>query len=208
MSAKNGLTIGIGSLSYSSRCADDENNLNAKGGSMAKLEDYLPEVNEISDPKLREMVCVIFDELLSESSWNSIDKVPANPDAPERGPLIKHLRGTTQIALSASRILSDLYGFEFNTDYIIAGGLLHDAGKILEYSPSGKTEHGKFLEHGISAVSLGMQKGLPLEILHIISSHSPQNDLDQLTIEAFVVRQGDVIDVHWCKKGLLPSKRN
>lgn len=167
---------------------------------MAKLEDYLPEVKDISDPKLREMVYIMFDELLSESSWDSLDEVPANPNDPERGPLIKHIRGTTQIALAASRILSDLYGLEFKTDYIIAAGLLHDASKILEYTPSGKTELDKFLPHSTSVVSLGLQKGLPLEVLHAISSHTPQNNLDQLTIEAFILRQGDVIDAHTLRR--------
>lgn len=47
--------------------------------------------------------------------------------------LLEHTRRVTRMAMAVARERGDL-----NMDYVIAGGLLHDVGKLLEYEKRGR----------------------------------------------------------------------
>ncbi len=86
-----------------------------------------------------------------------------------------------------------------NRDNLIAGALLADVGKPLEYDkdPSGKVIQGKFgqqLRHPFSGVALAHKNGIPGEILHIIATHSHEGDNVERSIESIIFHHADFVD--------------
>ena len=83
-----------------------------------------------------------------------------------------------------------------NMDILIAGAILADVGKLLEYEldANGKSfqgKYGKYLRHPFSGVSLAEQCGVPAAVCHIIATHAGEGDMVKRTTEAFVVHHAD-----------------
>src|SRR5216110_2907397 len=84
-------------------------------------------------------------------------------------------------------------------DYLIAGALLADVGKPLEYDKdaSGKVVQGKFgqqVRHPFSGVALAYKHGIPGEVLHIIATHSHEGDKAERSIESIIFHHADFVD--------------
>jgi putative nucleotidyltransferase with HDIG domain len=80
-------------------------------------------------------------------------------------------------------------------DVLIAGAILADVGKLLEYEmKDGKSVqgmYGKYLRHPFSGVSLAEQCGVPEAVCHIIATHAGEGDMVKRTTEAFIVHHAD-----------------
>ena len=85
-----------------------------------------------------------------------------------------------------------------NQDYLIAGALLHDVGKLLEYEIKDgnavKSEYGKVFRHPTSGSKLAWECDLPDEIVHIIYAHSHEGDNLKRSPGAIIVHHCDFID--------------
>jgi hypothetical protein len=84
-------------------------------------------------------------------------------------------------------------------DYLIAGALLADVGKPLEYDKdaSGKVTQGKFgqqVRHPFSGVALAYKHEIPGEVLHIIATHSHEGDKVERSIESIIFHHADFVD--------------
>ena len=81
-------------------------------------------------------------------------------------------------------------------DTVIAGAILADVGKLLEYesAPEGGTRQsarGKYLRHPFTGVSLAMECGLPDAVTHIIATHAGEGNMVARTTEAWIVHHAD-----------------
>jgi hypothetical protein len=80
-------------------------------------------------------------------------------------------------------------------DVLIAGAILADVGKLLEYEiKDGKavqSDYGKYLRHPFSGVSLAEQAGVPPEVCHIIAAHADEGNLVRRSTEAYIVHHSD-----------------
>lgn len=80
-------------------------------------------------------------------------------------------------------------------DVVIAGAILADVGKLLEYEmKDGKSvvgAYGKYLRHPFSGVTLAETCGVPAEVCHIIAAHAHEGDLVKRTTEAYIVHHAD-----------------
>jgi len=90
-------------------------------------------------------------------------------------------------------------GIPIQRDYLIAGALLADVGKPLEYDKdaSGKVIQGKFgqqVRHPFSGVALAYKHGIPGEVLHIIATHSHEGDKVERSIESIIFHHVDFVD--------------
>ena len=84
----------------------------------------------------------------------------------------------------------------FYASPLIAGAILADVGKLLEYEigPDGKSrqsERGEALRHPFTGVALAMECGVPDSVCHIIAAHAAEGDLVKRTTEAFIVHHAD-----------------
>jgi putative nucleotidyltransferase with HDIG domain len=80
-------------------------------------------------------------------------------------------------------------------DTVIAGAILIDVGKLLEYEKvNGKavqSKRGQMLRHPFTGVALAMECGVPDEVCHMIAAHAGEGDLVKRTVEAYIVHHAD-----------------
>ena len=86
--------------------------------------------------------------------------------------------------------------YKIDMDRLIAGGLLHDVGKLVEFEKDEngkylKSYHGKCSRHPISGTVIAAKVGLPLEIQNIITCHAKEGDGRPQVIEAVLIHQAD-----------------
>ena len=80
-------------------------------------------------------------------------------------------------------------------DTVIAGAILADVGKVLEYDridgQAVQSDRGRFLRHPFTGVSVAMECGVPDEVTHIIAAHAGEGELVKRTTEATIVHHAD-----------------
>lgn len=158
-----------------------------------EMEGLLPELGRLSDPDLGRKVVQTWLLAVERGTWKRIDDVPFTLLVPDsRISLIKHTRTVTQMAISVAEVLGGV-----NLDYLIAGGLTHDVGKLLEYTRAGgrivKSDMGRLVRHPVSGYALAVEAGLPTEVCHIIAAHSAEGDRVARSPEAIIINHCDFI---------------
>jgi len=80
-------------------------------------------------------------------------------------------------------------------DTVIAGAILADVGKLLEYElVDGKavqSDRGRKLRHPFTGVALAMECGIPDAVSHIIATHAGEGDMVKRSTEAYIVHHAD-----------------
>jgi len=163
----------------------------------------IPEFNLIEDSELKEKTLKVWEIALKAGGWEvkDLQRMPFTLlIEPCPCSMLEHIRGVTRVCIEAEEALKSIYKdkVKINRDYLIAGALLHDIGKLVEY----KEEKGKFtqskcgtlLRHPISGVGLCYSQGIPEEVMHIIASHSWEGDRSKRTPEAVIVHHADFIN--------------
>lgn len=140
------------------------------------IRQLFPEIELISDPNLARAVENIWLKAWKASKWERIEDAWFSPEAPGYT-LVNHVRVCTKGALAMADIITEIHGLKFDRDQLLALGLLHDASKIAEYEPSpdGRavvSEMGKKISHAIFSGVWAAEEGLPLDMLHLIWTHS------------------------------------
>ena len=129
-----------------------------------------------------------------------MDKIPFTLLTETRGiNLIEHTIAVTEGAWGLAQAIKENYReipFEINFDWLVAGGLLHDVGKLLEIekAPDGKyrkSHQGKCARHPISGAVLVAQAGLSDEIVNIVGCHSKEGEGRPKRVETVLIHQAD-----------------
>jgi len=117
--------------------------------------------------------------------------------------LVAHTRIVTELSLKTADILGRT--MPVGRDLVLAGALLHDVGKLLEYGPSGAetiiTPAGRRLNHRFSGASLCQEVGLPPEVVHIVYAHSEEGKFIARSVEAVIVYHADFTHFEALKAG-------
>jgi putative nucleotidyltransferase with HDIG domain len=160
-----------------------------------------PELMWIRDEDLREKTARTWELALKKSvlTADDLQKIPftllAGPDL--KVSFMAHKRCVVHVAKDAGEKMNEFFGNEMpvNMDVLIAGAILADVGKLLEYEiKDGKSvqgKYGKYLRHPFSGVSLAEQCGVPAEVCHIIAAHAGEGDMVKRTVEAYIVHHAD-----------------
>jgi len=164
----------------------------------------LPEINEINQQELQDKVIACWKEAIEFGGWTEdllrgipftllADNVKIN--------FINHVRAVCRICMAADDVLGEIHGTQktpVNRDYLIAGALLADVGKLLEYEiVSGKpikSDYGKHIRHPFSGVGLAFKHGLPSGVMHIIATHSKEGSGEKRLPESIIFHHADFID--------------
>ena len=82
---------------------------------------------------------------------------------------------------------------------LLAGSLLADVGKPLEYDKDASGEvikghYGEMLRHPFSGVGMCYKHGLPPEVMHMVATHSHEGDKVQRSIESIIFHHADFVD--------------
>ena len=164
------------------------------------LSDLVPEFDLIQDADLRAKCVRVWEAAIQQGGW-TVEDLPKIPFTLliEKCPVsfLDHVRGVTLASLGVCDAAAKTYGdrLPLNRDILIAGGLLHDIGKLLEYAREGDrfvtSPNGKLLRHPFSGTALAAQFDVPDEVLHIIAVHAKEGDLGPRTPEAVIVHHCD-----------------
>jgi putative nucleotidyltransferase with HDIG domain len=107
--------------------------------------------------------------------------------------LVTHTRIVTELSLKMADIIAR--NLPVGREFVLAGALLHDVGKLLEYGPSGAetviTLGGRRLNHRFSGAALCQEAGLPPEVVHIVFAHSREGQFVERSVEAVIVSHAD-----------------
>lgn len=161
-----------------------------------------PELEWIQDKDLRNKTAKTWELALERSVLTPGDlrKIPftllAGPDL--KVSFMDHKRAVVHIALESGKKMNEFFKDDLpvNMDVLIAGAILADVGKLLEYEldAGGKSfqgMYGKYLRHPFSGVSLAEECGVPAEVCHIIATHAGEGNMVKRTTEAYVVHHAD-----------------
>lgn len=164
------------------------------------VQELWPELAWIEDVELREKVTQTWLRAfeLSPLEPQDLNKIPFTllvPDCPAS--FMEHKRCVVHIARKAAESMQEFLGkaLKIDLDTVIAGAILADVGKLLEYEKKDgevqQSERGKALRHPFTGVALAMECGVPDEVSHIIAAHAAEGDLVRRSTEAYIVHHAD-----------------
>lgn len=184
-----------------------------------KLLSLVPEIQWIADDVLREKVISTWIEALERGGWEPEDmlRLPFTLLVGDVNvSFLEHTRAVVRMTVQVAKIMKEIYGdrLPINEDYLIAGALLHDIGKLMEYELKDgrfvQTKIGRTLRHPFIGAALSYLNGFPAEVSHIIAFHSHEGDHVKRSLEAFIVSKIDLLNFELFKmKGeVTPAGQN
>ena len=168
-----------------------------------QLIEKFPEINLIKDVNLFSKTVLTLQEAMKLGGWSiaDLDEIPFTLLIPKCPVSFRtHTRAVTQVAIKAAEIMQSIYAeyYQIKMDNLIAGALLHDVGKLLEYERLNgnytKSSSGKLLRHPFSGAGLAAKIGLPDEIVHMIATHAKEGDSGYRSPEAVIIHHADFIN--------------
>ena len=159
-----------------------------------------PELEWISDPDLREKTLRTWVKAfeLSPLTPEDLNRIPFTLLVPNcMVTFMEHKRCVVHVARRAAEAMQEYLGrsLPVDMDTVIAGAILADVGKLLEYEKvDGKarqSERGENLRHPFTGVAVAMMCGVPDRVCHIIAAHAGEGDLVKRSTEAYIVHHAD-----------------
>ena len=172
------------------------------------IAELFPDIMSIRDTTLRDKVAAVWNEALTTGcggkGW-TFDEIRTIPFTLLAGKIdmrfVEHLNSCAKQCIAIAKVLKEVFGerVPVNTDVLIAGALLADVGKMLEFDKNQKGEvvkgfYGEMLRHPFSGVALCYKHGIPPEVMHIVATHSHEGDKVERTIESWIFHHADFID--------------
>ncbi|MFI5143083.1 MAG: HDIG domain-containing metalloprotein [Thermoanaerobaculales bacterium] len=159
-----------------------------------------PEIEWIKDPDLKEKVASTWARALELSplSAEDLDQIPFTLLVSNcKVTFMAHKRCVVHIARRAAEAMQEYLGdaLPVDLDTVIAGAILADVGKLLEYEAvDGKvrqSRRGALLRHPFTGVALALECGVPDRVCHIIAAHADEGNLVKRSTEAYIVHHAD-----------------
>ena len=169
----------------------------------------LPEIKEIRDDILKGQVIACWEEAINFRGWTEdlLMSMPFTLLAENvKITFIDHVRAVCRMCMACDDVLKDIHGqgrTPVNRDYLIAGALLADVGKLCEFEIVAgkpvKSDYGKHIRHPFSGVGLAFKHGVPSEVMHIIATHSKEGAGEKRLPESIIFHHADFIDFELVK---------
>jgi len=167
----------------------------------AKVEELWPELQWIQDSRLRGQTAKCWSLALERSPLRAEDlsRIPFTlliPNCPIT--FMDHKRCVVHIARESAKTMKKFMGssLKIETDVVVAGAILADVGKLLEYEidPDGHSRQsaaGEALRHPFTGVALALECAVPLEVCHVIAAHAVEGNFVKRSTEAWIVHHAD-----------------
>ncbi|MFC7136501.1 HD domain-containing protein [Halobaculum litoreum] len=168
------------------------------------LADVFPALDAIADPDLRDGVVEAYAVALGDTDWGDLREVPWLPDEQARLGLpdesnVDHVNEVTALAVGmADELRTRRPALGLDRDLVVAGALLHDVSKLYEFAPGASgddagTVYYDLLGHPYVGVAVCERAGLPVEVSHVVLSHTSRTAVEPATPEAAIVRRADEV---------------
>ena len=157
----------------------------------------------IEDDALRAKVVDAWMLGIAQGGWESMDQLREMPFtlvADTRGVnFIEHTLAVTASAVGIAKSQLTHYAkmpYAVDMDRLVAGGLLHDVGKLKEIErrddgTHGRSRSGQLERHPISGAVLAAEAGLPEEIVNIVACHAKEGEGRHQVVETVFIHQAD-----------------
>ncbi len=156
----------------------------------------------ISDPALSDKVVDCWTDACAKGGWERVEQLMAMPftllTECHGISFVEHTKAVTAGAVGLATAQAAHYlsmPYTVDMDVVIAGGLLHDVGKLLEIEPCEggfrKSHWGRCARHPISGAILASEHGLPLSIVNTIACHAKEGDGRPQRVETVLIHQAD-----------------
>jgi putative nucleotidyltransferase with HDIG domain len=169
------------------------------------ITESLPEIEMITDTKLRDQVIDLHAIALSQTQFKKIEDIPPSgvPESPlmKRGSQADHYRAVATMAVGMAKGLEEVMGnIGIDYDLLTAGALVHDVGKAYEFAgwERWKQERARTgspaLRHPVYGAHLALELGMPEEIVHCIAAHPymGEGQFVKASLETTIVQYADV----------------
>jgi predicted aconitase with swiveling domain len=186
------------------RVHDQEITIWQGGKTMSELQALIPELDEIRDPELRAKVLAVWEEGMALGGWTveALAEIPFTLLAEDVNvTFIEHVRTVCRMCLAMEQVLVGAYGerVEIDHDTLVAGALLADVGKLLEYrrEPDGETVFSdmyRYMRHPFTGVALAYKHSIPEGALHVIATHAWEGDKFKRRPESIIFHHADFTD--------------
>ena len=175
-----------------------------------RIAELFPDLMAIADADLRDRVASVWDEAITTGcggkGW-SVEELRAIPFTLLAGDIdlryIEHLNSCVKQCMAIADVCwarSSATAMPIHRDYLIAGALLADVGKPLEFDKDAVRQRdqraptAKMLRHPFSGVGMCYKHGVPPEVMHIVATHSHEGDKVQRSIESIIFHHADFVD--------------
>lgn len=164
---------------------------------------FAAQLEKIQDPDLRTRTVDCWVLGCERGGWDDVAALKAMPftllTEVHGIDFIEHTIAVTEGALALAKAQVDAYEevpYPIDFDRLVAGGLLHDVGKLLEIESDGaggyrKSRSGRLARHPISGAILAAEAGLPDEIVNTVACHSKEGDGRPQVVETVFIHQAD-----------------
>jgi hypothetical protein len=168
-----------------------------------ELTRLIPEFDEIADQDLRGKTLAVWEEALATGGWQATDLAQMPFTLLADGVKIsfaEHVSTVARLCIAMDGVLREAYGdrFKGDRDVLIAGALLADVGKLIEFqSKDGKYEFAEmyqYLRHPFTGVGLCYKHGIPEAVMHVVATHSWEGDKFKRRPESIIFHHADFTD--------------
>ena len=162
-------------------------------------------LERITNKDLRDKVVKTWVLACQRGGWAGVEEIQAMPftllTKTHGINFIQHTIAVTEGAYGLAKAQESAYGgktpYPINYDRLLAGGLLHDVGKLVEVEKDGKggfrkSRSGACLRHPISGTALAHEAGIRDEtVLNTIACHAKEGEGAQKCLETVLIHQAD-----------------
>lgn len=172
--------------------------MHADSTTLKRMTTIFPLLDSLVDRDLAEKIARAWEFAEARGGWESIEQACFGPHLP-MARLVDHVNAATESALCVCEVITKHQGIAFDTQLIVALGLMHDVCKVLEYEPDGQggarvSEIGKHLQHGVVGGMLAQEVGMSLQMVHLVLTHTPQSTMQPNCIEGVLFSAVDLCD--------------
>ena len=161
-------------------------------------------LERIQNPDLREKVVKTWLLACERGGWANVDELKNMPftllTKTHGVSFIQHTLAVTEGAFGLARAQEAAYAklpYKIDYDRLLAGGLLHDVGKLVETEKDGaggyrKSRAGACLRHPISGTALAVEAGIRDDtVLNTIACHAKEGEGAPKCLETVLIHQAD-----------------
>lgn len=167
---------------------------------------FKEQLDLIKDKSLEDKVVSCWVSALNKGNWKikDLERIPFTLALNGRKTditLVEHTKAVTMAAYDMAKAEEKNYGkrrdyIAVNYDYLLAGGILHDVGKLLEIESDDKgyfkkSRSGYALRHPIYGTAIAYAEGIPERVLNAIATHSTEGEGKPRTKESRLVMHAD-----------------
>lgn len=175
-----------------------------------ELIDIIPEFLAIQDESLRTRILAVWEEAMDRGGWTveDLQKLPYTlliEDVDITFP--EHVSVVCRLCIAIEDVLREAYGdrYPIDRDTLIAGALIADVGKLLEFRQVGGeyqwSSTYQYLRHPFTGVGLCFKHDIPEAVMHIAATHSWEGEKFKRQPESIIFHHADFIDFDLTKWG-------